>query len=251
MKLGILMIGSLIWSPHPVRCRWRQDRLSCDEKRVVKVPIRYGRKPKPTSTYSMVFARSCSEAARLGTGLVVPVRAECRDPQHLIGEAEHLWAAEKNSEQLSGICSEWGKVCVLRNPKGDAGQILEAWRTHIMTLDGKYTALPAADAEDSLLDPTTGLALFDWPEDRATNQGLLGFDLLLMTANKPTLNASRQYATADQIASAWWADTVNNGRYFYNNLHHGITTFQDDAIQAILRGDPPNPALHPTGAADS
>src|SRR5207244_3832183 len=69
----------------------------------VKVPIRYGRK-STKSGYTMVFARSCSEAARLGTGLVVPVRAECCEPEHLFEEAEHLWAAERNEEQISGFC---------------------------------------------------------------------------------------------------------------------------------------------------
>ena len=47
-------------------------------------------------------------------------------------------------------------------------------------------------------------------------------------------------------------DTGNNVMYFYNNRHCGITTFEDDAILGILRGNPPNPrALHPTGAEES
>ena len=37
MRLGILTIGSLFWSPDRVRCRWRQNRLSCTEKREVSI----------------------------------------------------------------------------------------------------------------------------------------------------------------------------------------------------------------------
>jgi hypothetical protein len=200
------------------------------------VPIRYGRKSSKTGTYSMVFARSCSETAKLGKGLVVPVRAECREPRHLIDEAEHLWAAEKNTEQLSGVSSQWGKVCVLKSPKVDANdQTLQAWYTCVREVGDAYTALTAADDEALVLDAATGLALFEWPKDVETKQDLSGFDFLLMTANEPTLNA-RQYPGPEQIASAWLADDVNNGRYFYNNRHHGITTFEDDAIQTFLRG---------------
>lgn len=251
MRLGILIIGSLYWDPSRIRCRWRQNRLSCSEKREVMVPIRYGKKSskKRGGTYTMVFARSCSDAAKLGKGLVVPVRAECCEPEHLFEEVEHLWAAERDVEQILGFCRDWGKVCVLKSPKVDAeNRILQAWYMRIRELGGTYTALSAAAGEDAVLDPATGLALFDWPKDVATKEDLAGFDLLLMTANEPTLNAG-QYPTADQIAAAWRDDGGNNVMYFYNNRHHGITTFEDDAIQAVLRGDPPNPALQPTSRA--
>jgi hypothetical protein len=235
MRLGVLIIGSLIWGSSPVRCRWRQNRLSCGEKRGVMVPIRYGRKSKK-SGYTMVFAMSCSEVTKLGTGLVVPVRAECCEPEHLFEEAERLWAAERNEEQISGFWSTWGKVCVLKNPKLDAqDRILQAWQVRIGELGSKYTALPQADGEGPVLDPATGLALFDWPKDTATKEDLPGFDLLLMTANEPKLKEGR-YPTPKEIASAWRDDSVNNGRYFYYNRHDGITTFEDDAIQAVLRG---------------
>ena len=119
MRLGILIVGSLYWDRSPVRCRWRQDRLSPSGERLVRVPIRYCRKSGSRSdTYTMVFARSCSDPAMLGTGIVVATRANDCDPKHLIEEAEYLWAAEENAEQIGGICSKWGAVCVLQNPKG-------------------------------------------------------------------------------------------------------------------------------------
>jgi hypothetical protein len=69
----------------------------------VKVPIRYGRKSdKHAGTFTMVFARSCSDPVKLGTGMVVPTRSECCESEHLLNEAEHLWAAERDSEKVAG-----------------------------------------------------------------------------------------------------------------------------------------------------
>lgn len=147
------------------------------------------------------------------------------------------------STKISDISSGWGKVCILKSPKlNTQDRILKAWLGRIGKLTGKYTALPAAVGEDPVLDAATGLALFDWPKDAETKKDLQDLDLLLMTANEPTLNAGK-YPTPNQIGSAWRTDNGNNVVYFYNNLHHGITTFEDDAIQAILGGDPPNIGL--------
>lgn len=183
----------------------------------------------------MVFAKSCSEDAKLGTGLVVPTRAESCEPGHLIEEAEHLWAAERDSEEISGICADWGEVCILENPKAKASErILKAWQSRIEAAGNAYTALPTARGEDPVLDAATGRALCDWPTDMVTKQPLLGFDLLLMTATKPTLNDC-QYPTAREIADAWRADDRDNVQYFHNNRHYGITTFEDGQILAALR----------------
>lgn len=237
MRLGVLIIGSLYWSPSPVRCRWRQDRLSVDDKCAVKVPIRYGRKSKRNGTYSMVFSQSCSEPTRLGCGLVVPARVECAQPRQLLEEAGLLWAAERHAEQSSGICSNWGKVCLLNSPEVDSEHaILKAWRQHVAGLGQRYSALSRSIDEEPVLDEATGFALFDWPKDVRTNEPLRGLDLLLMTANEPSLESGR-YPTPQQIASAWREDQGNNISYFYKNRKHGIMTFEDSAIEAILRGD--------------
>ncbi len=237
MHLGILIIGSLYWDRSRVRCRWRQNRLGCTGDHGVRVPIRYGRRSsKRGNTFTMVFARSCSEDEKLGTGLVIPTRAECCEPEHLVDEAEHLWAAERDSEDVSGICAGWGKVCVLKNPQGKASEeFLKAWRARITAAGNAYTSVSTAEREEPVLDATTGDALFNWPTDNETKQPLLDFDLLLMTTTAPTLK-KRQYPTAKEIADAWRADQSDNVRYFHNNRHHGITTFEDEQIVAVLRG---------------
>ena len=215
---------------------------------MVTAPIRYGKKAKKRgNTHTMVFSRSSG----LGKALVVPVLAECSKPGHLLHEARCLWAAERDVEQIEGLCAAWGKVCLLRNPKSDPeNAVLEGWSKHISELGANYSALPSATGEQPVLDSTTGFALFDWPKDVETNEDLSGFDLLLMTANKPTLNDGR-YDGVAQIASAWRGDSENNVMYFYNNRHAGITTFEDADILRMLRGEPPNPGPHSPGPKSS
>lgn len=239
MRVGILIIGSLFWDWSHIRCRWRQERLCCSQRRVVTAPIRYGKKArKRGDTYTMVFSRSAGN----GKALVVPAKAECSKWEHLLHEARCLWAAERDVEGTEGICADWGKVCLMPNPKTDPkDDLVKAWSTHIADLGAAYSPLPSATDEQPVLDHKTGLALFGWPHDVATNENLSGFDLLLMTANSPTLTRG-QYASAKQIASAWREDTADNVMYFYNNRHVGITTFEDNDILQFLRGEPPNAA---------
>ena len=245
MRVGILIIGSLFWDWSHIRCRWRQERLCCSQRRVVTAPIRYGKKArKRGNTYTMVFSRSAGQ----GKALVVPANAECSKPEHLLHEARCLWAAERDVEEIEGICADWGKVCLLANPKTDPKDVLlKAWSSHIAELGAAYSALPAATDEQPVLDHRTGLALFGWPQDVEINEDLSGFDLLLMTANSPTLTGG-QYDSVQQIAAAWRKDTADNVVYFYNNRNVGITTFEDDDIQQFLRSEQPNIALHPTSS---
>lgn len=247
MQVGILIIGSLLWDPSRPRCRWRQARFGCGPVRRVKVPIRYGKKSKKRGgTYTMVFASSCSVAERLGTGVVVPARAECRGPEHLIEEAEHLWAAERDTEAVGGICADWGKVMIKAHPTLPPEHMtLRGWQAHVKSCGAAYTALPTATDESSILDHTTGTASFDWPTDVESGLALEGFDVLLMTATKPTLNEG-EYPTVDQIAQAWRADENGHVVYFHNNRHHGIATFEDARIHELLTNRPPNQALQPT-----
>jgi len=185
----------------------------------------------------MVFARSCSEPARLGTGIVVPALTECVRPEQLIEEAEHLWAAEGG--KVASISDSWGAVCILQGPNATLPkEILNAWQARIKEAGDSYVALPTAKGEQPVLDAATGRALYEWPTDDETNQPLNGFDLLLMTATKPTLK-SQQYETAKAIADAWRADKRDHVLYFHNNRHYGITTFEDEQILSALWSTPP------------
>lgn len=247
MKVGVLIIGSLYWDPSHIRCRWREARLDCTGERKVRVPIRYGKIAKTRgNTYTMVFAMSCTEDSKLGTAIVVPARAACCEPAHLVEEAELLWAGERNLESVCGFYANWGKVCVLENPNGTiSAPVLDAWTSRVKSAGKEYSSLPTATGEGAVLDPSGGRALFQWPTDDDTKQPLAGFDLLLMTATKPDFLSS-QYPTPKDIAKAWRDDKFRNVNYFFNNYHYGIKTFQDAEIIAALCEAPPNTRLQRT-----
>lgn len=193
----------------------------------------------------MVFAKSCQESEKLGTGIVVPTRAACSEPDHLFEEAKNLWAAEQNREDVeNSICSSWGRVCILPNPDTEIPEpFLREWATKVNEAS-TYTALLSANGEGPVLNASKGQALLDWPTDCETSQPLSGFDLLLMTATQPSLQ-EQQYPTIKEIADAWRNDKKGNVLYFYNNRHFGIYTFEDEQIKAFLQSGPPNTPLRP------
>jgi hypothetical protein len=194
----------------------------------------------------MVFAMSCSESQKLGTGLVIPARARCDHPAQLLEEAEHLWAAERNSEELGKISASWGRVCLLHElTETPPAEILEAWSRRLQAPGESYRPVPNATEEEHLLDSGSGLARFEWPLDDETGEKLVDFDFLLMTATEPTLDNGR-YPTPVQIAYAWRADKKGHVSYFHNNRLHGITTFQDEDILQVLQGEAPRPTPPPT-----
>ena len=63
LKLGILIVGSLIWDSSDVRGKWRAKRLNVTSRTLVSVPIRYGRRSRSRGdSYTMVFSHSLLEA---------------------------------------------------------------------------------------------------------------------------------------------------------------------------------------------
>lgn len=175
----------------------------------------------------------------LGTGLVVPARADSCRPEHFLEEAKHLWAAEQDRESLDGISALWGRVCLLPHPaKALPPPIMEAWQAEIQAAGASYRAVPSPQGEPDLLDSSSGRVRFDWPTDKETNEPLSNFDVLLMTATEPTL-IDDQYPTTRAVADAWHRDTQGHVSYFYNNRRHGITTFDDERLLALLTGQTP------------
>jgi hypothetical protein len=232
MRLGIFIVGSLYWDSLAVRAAWRATRLKLGDVTQVTAPIRYGRLSiSRGNTYTMVFSQSCSNPEKLGTGLVVGAAARCRNPDDLLLEAQHLWAAERNTLEVGPVSASWGRVGLLVNPTASvADEYLERWQT----FPGRQRKpAPVAPNERPVIDEATGLALIDWPIDKRTRYPLDGYDVLLLTATAPTLVAGL-YPTPDEIATAWRHDLSGHVTYFHNNRNNGITTFQDGEISRLL-----------------
>jgi hypothetical protein len=96
-RVGILIIGSLIWDRGRThREAWRTERLTT-ERIVVRAPIRYGRRSKDRkNTYTMLFSNEfCQD--HMGSAVAVPRGRRIRSGSDLVQEAEALWAAEQTT----------------------------------------------------------------------------------------------------------------------------------------------------------
>jgi hypothetical protein len=233
VSIGILIIGSLYWDNRRKRQTWRDSRLNMEDRYDVTARIRYGRKSEGRdNTYTMVFSRQAGE----GQAKVVRCRNDVLTAAHLNTEAEHLWAAERNREPDGLIAADWGCVALLGNPDSEIpAELVDGWAARVADIAGYGNILHAPG--EAILVSDRGLLQVPWP----TLVGSLDrvpLDLLLVTANRPTLQGEPEaYATPAMIADAWLAKEAvkkNRVEYFRNNVANGINTFEDDAIRARL-----------------
>ena len=225
LRIGILVIGSLYWSTHKTRQKWRNDRLRLKDAVSVHAPIRYGRFSKTRTSYTMVL----DFAVPTGKAKVVPCRNHVTTCKDLIKEAERLWEAETPntySQNNPTISADWGCVVLLHHPDRRIPQkFFDCWAARVSS-----KSEPAYARDVPNVGKTTGL--FQPPWWPMASDGLpIDFDLLLVTANVPkyqprTVNAS---PTAIGIADAW-RDHPSERHYFDHNIDCDIRTFQDDAI---------------------
>lgn len=232
MRVGILIIGSLYWDRSPMRARWRDTRLDTADVRRVAAPIRYGRlSVSRGNTFTMVFSQFCSGPDTQGAALVVRAANACATPDDLVTEAQHLWAAERNKTEPGPVSASWGRTGLLVNPESSVpASFLERWSSLPRR---KRKPAPTGTGESPVIDEETGLGLIGWPTDLVTGRPLDGYDILLMTATVPTLQAGR-YPTPLDVAEAWIHDRGGHVAYFHNNRTHGITTFEDGEIERLL-----------------
>jgi hypothetical protein len=231
LTAGILTIGSLYWD-NDVREKWRQSRLKVGAAFSVTVPICYGRKAGGRGdTYTMVFSPGFKE---LGQAKAIPCSNLISSASDLVHEAELLWAAERKLPQPDGrLSANWGCVALLPNPERDVPkQLLDDW-AHRISRERNYGQL-----SHTPIARDRGLLQIPWPE-MVDAHGLLPLDLLLATANEPTLDNPPNYPSPEVIALAWKQasekyPSQKYDNYFWNNKKNGITTFQDDTIEQIL-----------------
>jgi len=228
-SIGILIIGSLYWEPG--RRTWRDGRLRMDDVRDVHAPIRYGRlSVNRGNTYTMIFSRLCA----VGSAKAVRCSTDISNVYDLIAEAEHLWAAERNKPSNGRISADWGRVALLSNPGRDIPQtLLDSWAARV-SHEPSYVDVPQEPHEGSLVS-NRGILQIPWPTLASSGEAV-PLDLLLATANHPTFaGVPPRYPDPRQIAEAWRKDKAGNVSYFRNNQRDGIRTFQDEAINRLLR----------------
>lgn len=229
LTAGVLIIGSLLWDED--RQGWRDARLDMNRSDIVSAPIRYGRRSgkRRGNTYTMVF----SSSAPAGRARIVQCSHTITSADDLMTEAEKLWEAEELVNGTGRIAASWGCVALLCNPEGKIpADLLKKWAMRARELGcGKVSQAP----DERRLISDDGLLQIDWPH-RAEGGAAVELDVLLVTANDPTLTGSPPtYPSVETIANAWNAAERKHADYFWNNNDNGITTFQDDHIRTRLR----------------
>src|SRR5207245_108239 len=100
----------------------------------------------------------------------------------------------------------------------------------------RYGNLSRGLGEGELVSADGEIAI-PWPVRR--DGRAIELDILLVTATNPSI-AGGQYPSPGAIAGAW---KTSGGRshvsYFWNNRKHGIETFQDGEIEALLVSQEP------------
>lgn len=206
MRGGILIIGSLIWDNR--REEWRQSRLSIDQRSFVRAPIRYWRRSSSRGgTFTMTFAPDCS----MGKAVLVPFREPIVDWNSLVGEANHLWKAERPGALPSEIGSGWGCVGALFSPKTQPTELQAGWASHFRKK--RLTPIPPVDKN--------GVIDIPWPTCTP-----IYIDVILATATK----ADAPCPSAEAVADAWVTQDEGYEHYFFENVLHGIRTPDDLVI---------------------
>lgn len=238
MRIGVLIIGSLLWDDREHRVRWREECLDVEKKSEVTVPIRYGRaSDSRDGTYTMVFSRLAERATYgVGTAVVVPCKAEARSLNDLLCEARRLWVAEStNGRPQASLAAGWGAVgAMFRHGYPDGHVVRQGW---IQDVSGAgYPTLPHAVSEQPPM-AANGLLTFPWPRGQ-DGVPLAQYDVLLATATKPTLTRGH-YPTSAAVARAWLRSAAGHERYFFTNVVSGIRTYQDVRIWKLIRAARP------------
>jgi len=238
-SIGILIIGSLYWDPE--RQPWRDERLLMDQGVDVGAPIRHGKKAETRdNTYTMVFSRGCPP----GQARVVRCRNEVRATVDLIAEAEYLWAAERKAPRNGAISAPWGCVALLGNPERDASVgVLEGWSARVPS-ERRYPRIAQAGDEGELVTNGGRLQL-PWPASVSDGRPV-GLDLLLATANQPTLTGTpAAYPAPAEIAAAWRDAPNCRVEYFRTTCGPAFAHSKMRRSRRCWRAEPTNPLLRP------
>lgn len=211
MKCGVLIIGSLYWDNENGRDEWRMRRLDMNARISVRAPIYYGRKSASRgNTYTMTFRRNDPS----GIAALVPCQREIATIDDLKEEAEALWKAEAPNSEWGAIGSGWGCVGALLGSDEAREALASAWKTHFRTTRTGGLSVVSAD----------GILGITWPE--TVNKTPLDIDVIIATVTKPANKPIGAYSIAD----AWLHQNQGFERYFFENVSHGIRTFDDGEI---------------------
>jgi len=246
LKGGVIIIGSLLWQDDlntndKVRYNWRNTSLNLNEKILARLPIRYGRYSNG-DIYTMVFSTGCEKTKKLGTGYVVPFK---NNPiEHLdvlICEARIVAKAEgMECKFVGGANPIWAAMGILINKKKvdqkTYEQIISRWAKEFEIDGGGKDTSEYRVGKEKLSINKNGELQIHWPTsvNRGEESRIKEIDFLIAASTKPKYQqkGNTKYPSSTQIATSVRNDLTR--RYFMNNFHYRITTFQDNSVINLL-----------------
>ncbi len=236
---SVIMIGSLFWENQEnciqlksskelaeKRRVWRETKLNLKERRLIDLPIRYGRKSESRfCTYTMAFSNSVE---RPGKGYAIPYK----DKINIKENFNQLYCQALDLAQVEGISKsgentlmkKWGSVGILLNQyfvdknKETATNLIKFWKQHFLKL---RIDLYRIDETENHSITQEGLLNF------AINKPINEIDYYLATPVSPNV---KKYPNGSEIAKAMNDTREEYYTYFVENYNNGITTINDEEI---------------------
>ncbi|WP_336071016.1 hypothetical protein [Mesoflavibacter sp. CH_XMU1404-2] len=241
IKMGAIVIGSLLWDLTEIRKKW-QNELLLEKKHRVRLPIRYGRLSEKNrqGTYTMVFSNNINDEKTKGFGYVIPYKNNITSNEEFVKHIKLLADAEGISD--NHICKNWGTVCISINPYIDKikkQELTKLWNNLVNDTKSSLKEIEqpkiekfGEESELKSIDHNWNLTI---DLDNLFKNELRDFDCLIATSNAVKLNSNRDnlYPTFKQIANA--IKHKNYYRYFLENRQNNIRTFQDKNIAKVLK----------------
>lgn len=221
-RCGILIIGSLLWDngADGIRKGWREDRLSADEKVIVRAPICYGRKSASRNDTFTMILRS-GEAN--GQAVLVPCRKTINSADDLMEEITALWRAEDSNAKSDVFHKNWGCVGALFRTETGLAKVKAAWSERFQE---------AVKGPVDMIGPD-GFLKCNWPKTIGGEDAEL--DIILATATKP----AETCPSVNDVADAWCHQSGEE-KYFFRNVENGIRTSEDLGIWERIKAKAPS-----------
>lgn len=242
LKVGIIVIGSLLWDNSPKRKFWRKNNLNSTIKKPVKLPIRYGRiSSSRMDTYSMTYSMNLKKK-EYGQGIVLEFNNPVTSIESLKEISENVirverdktkaeWEVVKSGEPFT-LNWNWGVLGICVNPKyfkeketpEDILKILEFWKNSLVNFNPADFSLKN---ESSMIDDK-GTFKIEW----TTN--IEKYDILISTVIQPNTDTENgDYPNSEIIAKKMYEG--NYYSYFIKNIQNSILTNNDLNIKELIK----------------
>ena len=218
LNAGVLIIGSLLWD-RTRRPAWRDARLDMasaqngDGADSLRPHVR-NREATPTQWYFPGWSGRAMQKSFTARTHYVAGGSDC-------GSGVPLWKPSSRARMRVELRRDWGCVALLCNPERKIPEdLLKAWAERVaVNLTTEMCRRPKRKAgleQGRSCFRSIGLVA-------SRGGGPVQLDLLLVTANDPTLSATPpSYPSVETIADAGTAAS-KHAEYFWKNVDNGIT----------------------------